>query len=165
MRGTFHTFHVVDIFFLFSPETTPTSLCPVFTLIFQDSLFSVMSAVSSYLVISSRLLSVHLRLGRPFLLLPGSTISIIFLQRLYSASGVSIPIKSFLSQECWEFGIFWYPLVWPGFCRVPFWSYPLSIVASSFPLHAICSLISFWPPNTLLHMALSAWSSFYTPCL
>ena len=35
-------------------------------------LFSEMSAVSLYLVISSRLLSVHLSLGRPLLLFPGS---------------------------------------------------------------------------------------------
>ena len=34
----------------------------------------------------------------------------------------------------------------------------ISIVASSFLLHAIqCSRHSFWPPNTLLHMALLAW--------
>ena len=36
-------------------------------------LFSVMSAVSSYLVMSSRL-SVHLSLGRPLLLFPGTSV-------------------------------------------------------------------------------------------
>ena len=41
-----------------------------------------MSAVSSYLLISSRLLSIHLRLGRPLLLFTGTTMSIIFLDKL-----------------------------------------------------------------------------------
>ena len=35
--------------------------------------------------ISSRVLSIHLRLGRPLLLFPGTTMSIIFLERLFSS--------------------------------------------------------------------------------
>ena len=44
-----------------------------------------MSAVSSYLLISSRLLSIHLRLGRALRLFPGTTMSIIFLDKLSSS--------------------------------------------------------------------------------
>ena len=57
-----HTLSTLCLFFPpFSPvETISTSLWAVFTIIFQYCLFSVMSAV-----ISSRLWSVHLILGRP----------------------------------------------------------------------------------------------------
>ena len=50
-----------------TPFSHLSHICgPVFTIIFQYCLCSVMSAVSSYLVISSRLLSsIHLSLGRP----------------------------------------------------------------------------------------------------
>ena len=72
---------------------------------------------------------------------------------IFSASGMLI------------FGILWHHLVWPGFWHGPFWVNPLSIVASSFPLHGICSRLSFWLPNTLLHMSLLIWTLFYTPCL
>ena len=47
--------------------------------LYQYCLFSVMSAVSSYLFISSRLLLIHLRLGCPLLLFSGMTMPIIFL--------------------------------------------------------------------------------------
>ena len=40
------------------------------------------------------------------------------------------------------FGTLWHPLVLSCFSHGPFCSYPLSIVAS-FPLHAICSRLSF----------------------
>ena len=40
------------------------------------------------------------------------------------------------------FGTLWHPLVLSCFWHGPFWSYPLSIEASSFPLRAICSRIS-----------------------
>ena len=51
----------------FSPlETISTSLWASLHHRFQYCLFSVMSAVSSYLFISSQVLSIHLRLGRPF---------------------------------------------------------------------------------------------------
>ena len=56
------------------------------------------------------------------------------------------------------FGILWHPLVWPGFWHGIFLAYPLSIIASSFPLHVICSRLSFWLPTTLLHMSVLAWS-------
>ena len=55
--------------FLTSPlETISTYLWASLYIIFQYCLFSVMSAVRSYLLIYSRLLSIHLRLGRPLLL-------------------------------------------------------------------------------------------------
>ena len=52
-----------------------------------------MSAVSSYLFISSRLLSIHLRLGCPLLLFPGTTMSIIFLDKLSSSLLLICPYK------------------------------------------------------------------------
>ena len=56
-------------------------LCgPGCTIIFQCCLFSIMSAVCSYVFISSRFLSIHIRLGRLLLLFPGTIVSIIFLR-------------------------------------------------------------------------------------
>ena len=52
-----------------------------------------MSAVSSYLLISSRLLSIHLRLSRPLLFFPGTTMSIIFLDKLSSSRLLIFPYK------------------------------------------------------------------------
>ena len=52
-----------------------------------------MSAVSSYLVISSWLLSIHLSLGRPLLLFPGTTTSIIVLERLSSSLLLTFPYQ------------------------------------------------------------------------
>ena len=52
-----------------------------------------MSAVSSYLLIYSRLLSIHLRLRRPLLLFPGTTMSIILLDKLSSSLLLICPYK------------------------------------------------------------------------
>ena len=52
-----------------------------------------MSAVSSYLVISSRLLSVHLSLDRPLRLFPGTTMPIICLDRLSSSLLLTCPYQ------------------------------------------------------------------------
>ena len=133
-------------------------LCgPVFTFIFQYSLFSVMSAVSSYLVISSRLLSIHRRLGHSLLFFLGTAMSIIFLDRLASSLLLICPYQfnrfCLMDVDIWHTlassSIIWY-LTWS------FLFYHLFIVASSFLLHAICSRLSFKPPNTLLHISLLA---------
>ena len=86
---------------------------PVFTIIFQYCLFSVMSAVRSYLVISSRLLSVHLSLGRPLLLYPGTTMSIICLERLSSSLLLTCPYQC--NRFCLRNVDLWHPLVLSGF--------------------------------------------------
>ena len=73
-----------------------------------------MSAVSSYLVISSRLLSVHLNLGRPLHLFPGTTMSIIFLDRLSSSLLFSWHVRTnsivFVSGML-TFGTLWHPMM------------------------------------------------------
>ena len=70
----------------FSPlETIPTSLWA--SLHHHFPVLPVFNHVSSYLFVSSRLLSIHLRLGRPLLLFSGTTMSIIFLERLSSLIG------------------------------------------------------------------------------
>ena len=55
--------------------------------------FQSLSAVSSYVLISSRLLSIHLHLGRPLLLFPGTTMSIIFLDKLSSSLLLICPYR------------------------------------------------------------------------
>ena len=84
-----------------------------------------MSAVSSYLFISSRLLSIHLRLGRPLLLFPGTTMSIIFLERLSSSLLLmcqcqfnlfcfrSVDIWHTFASSCMTWFLTWYFLVLP----------------------------------------------------
>ena len=56
-----HSAHPSQNFLSHLYRPSPLLCGPVVTIIFQYCLFSVMSAVSSYLVLSSRLLSVHLR--------------------------------------------------------------------------------------------------------
>ena len=70
---TFLTFRDHPHFFV--GQSLPSSSS---TVCFQSCQLSV-------LVISSRLLSVYLNLGRPLLLFPGTTMSIIFLDRLSSS--------------------------------------------------------------------------------
>ena len=97
----------------------------VFTIIFQYCLFSVMSAVSSYLVMSSRLLSVHLSLGLPLLLFPVTSMSITFLDRLSASLLLTCPYQCnrfclrnvdswhTLASSCIIWFLTWYFLVLP----------------------------------------------------
>ena len=123
-----------------------------------------MSAVCSYLVISSRLLSIHRRLGHSLLFFPGTAMSIICLDSWLLLLICPYQFNRFclMHVDIWHTlsssSIIWY-LTWS------FLFYHLFIVASSFLLHAICSRLSFKPPNTLLHISLLAWSPSYTPCL
>ena len=99
----------------FSPlETISTSLwanlyhhLPVLsvssTVCFQSCQF-----VSSYLLISSRLLSIHLRLGRPLLLFPGTTMSIIFLDKLSSSLLLICPYR--FNRFCLRNVVIWHTL-------------------------------------------------------
>ena len=128
---------------LFSPlETISTSLWASLHNHFQYCLFTVMSAVSLYLLISSRLLSLHLRLGRPLVLFPGTIMSILFLERLSSSLLLIYPCR------CNRFSLrnadIWHTLTYSCIIWCLTWSFlVLSNVASSFLLHAICSRLAF----------------------
>ena len=65
------------------------------------------------------------------------------------------------------FGLLWHRLVWPGFWRGPFWSYPLCIVASSLISGTFNLFSSFADTSvslTLLHHPWYQRSSFCSPC-
>ena len=100
-----------------------------------------MSAVSSYLVISSRLLSVHLSLGRPLLLFPGRTMSIIFLDRLSSSLLLTWPYQC--SRFCLRNVDIWHTLA--SSCIIVFltWSFlVLPLIHLSILISATCNLFS-----------------------
>ena len=112
----------------------------VFTIIFQYCLFSVMSSVSSYIFISSRVLSIHLRLGRP-LLFPGTTMSIIFLDRLSSSFLLICPYQ--FNRFCLENVDIWHTLA--SYCIIWFltWSFlVLLFIHRSILISATCNLFS-----------------------
>ena len=102
-----------------------------------------MSAVSSYLVISSRLLSVHLSLGRPLLLFPGTIMSIIFLDRLSSSLLLTWP------YQCSRFWLrnvdIWHTLASSCIRPIVFltWSFlVLPLIHLSILISATCNLFS-----------------------
>ena len=100
-----------------------------------------MSALSSYLVISSRLLSVHLNLGRPLLLFPGTTTSIIFLDKLSSSLLLTCPYQC--NRFCLRNVDIWHTLA--SSCIVLFltWSFlVLPLIYRSFLISATCNLFS-----------------------
>ena len=99
-----------------------------------------MSSVSSYVFISSRLLSIHLRLGRPILLFPGTTMSIIFLER--SSSLLLICPYQFSLFYLKNVGI-WHTLA--SSCMIWFltWSFlVLPLIHRSILISATCNLLS-----------------------
>ena len=129
-------------------------------------LFSVMSAVSSYLVISYRLLSVHLSLGRPLLLFPGTTTSIIVLGKLSYSLLLTCPYQC--NRFCLRNVDIWHTLA--SSCIVLFltWSFlVLPLIHRSILISATCNLFSsfFLTAQHSAHMSLLAWSPSYTPCL
>ena len=100
-----------------------------------------MSAVSSYLVISSRLLSVHLSLGRPLLLFPGTTMSIIYIDRL--SSSLLLTWLYQCSRFCLRNVDIWYTLA--SSCSILFltWSFlVLPLIHLSILISATCNLFS-----------------------
>ena len=100
-----------------------------------------MSAVSSYLLISSRLLSIHLRLGRPLLLFPGTTMSIIFLDKLSSSLLLICPYK--FNRFCLRNVEIWHTLA--SSCMLWFltWSFlVLPLIHRSILISATCNLFS-----------------------
>ena len=100
-----------------------------------------MLAVSSYLLISSRLLSIHLRLGRPLLLFPGTTMSIIFLDKLSSSLLRIYPYKC--NRFCRRNVDIWHTLA--SSCMICFltWSFlVLTLIHRSILISATCNMFS-----------------------
>ena len=100
-----------------------------------------MSVVSSYLVICSRLLSVHLSLGRPLLLFPGTTMSTIFLDRLSSSLLLTCPYQ--YNRFCVRNVDIWHTLA--SSCIIWFltWSFlVLPIIHRSTLIYVTCNLLS-----------------------
>ena len=100
-----HTF--VLTFFPHLQIPSPHLSGPVFTIILQYCLFSVMSAVSSYVFISFRLLSIHLR---PLLPFPGTAMSIICLDMLSSSLLLICPYE--FNRFCFRNVVVWHTLVY-----------------------------------------------------
>ena len=103
-----------------------------------------MSPVNSYLFISTRLcrlLLIHLRLGRPLLLFPGRTMSIIFLDRL---SPSLLPICPYqLNRFCLRNVDIWHTLA--SSCIIWFltWSFlVLPLIHRNILISATCNLFS-----------------------
>ena len=112
-----------------------------------------MSAVSSYLLISSRLLSIHLRLGRPLLLFPGTTMSIIFLDMWSSSLLLICPYK--FNHFCLRNVDIWHTLA--SSCMIWFltWSFlVLPLIHRSILISATCNLI-------LVLERTSLWANFF----
>ena len=100
-----------------------------------------MSAVSSYLLISSRLLSIHLRLGRPLLLFPGTTMSIIFLDRLSSSLLLICPYK--FHRFCLKNVDIWHTFASSYMIWFLIWSFlALLLIHRSMLIYATCNLFS-----------------------
>ena len=100
-----------------------------------------MSAVSSYLFISSRLLSIHLRLGRPLLLFRGTTMSIIVLDKLSSSLLLICPYR--FNRFCLRNVDIWHTLA--SSCMLWFltWSFlVLPLIHRSILISATCNLFS-----------------------
>ena len=100
-----------------------------------------MSAVSSYLLLSSRLLSIHLRLGRPLLLFPGTAMSIICLDKLSSSLLLICPYK--FNRFCVRNVDIWHTLA--SSCMIWFltWSFlVLPLIHRSILISATCNLFS-----------------------
>ena len=100
-----------------------------------------MFPVSSYVFISSRLLSIHLRLGRPVLLFPGTTMSLIFLERLTSSLLMMYPYL--FNIVCLRNVDIWHTLA--SSCMTWFltWSFlVLPLIHRSILISATCNLLS-----------------------
>ena len=102
-----------------------------------------MSAVSSYLLISSRLLSIHLRLGRPLLLFPGTTMSIIVLDKL----SPFLHNPPFFSSHAHPHLIFFFLQCFPHFWSPRILSY--IILSSVVTLHIYHGITLEMPPDVI----------------
>ena len=77
---------------------------------------------------------------RPLRLVSGTTRPIIFLERLSSSLLLMCPYQSILlCLRNVDILLTLASYLWPGFWHCSFSSYPLFIIASTFPLNAICS--------------------------
>ena len=106
------------------------------TVCFQSCQLSV-----RILLISSRLLSIHLRLGRPLLLFPGTTMSIIFLDTLSSSLLLICPYK--FNRFCLRNVDIWHTLA--SSCMIWFLTCSflvLPLIHRSILISATCNLFS-----------------------
>ena len=100
-----------------------------------------MSAVSSYLVISSRLLSVHLSLGLPLLLFPVTSMSITFLDRLSASLLLTCPYQC--NRFCLRNVEIWHTLASSCILWFLTWSFlVLPLIHRSILISATCNLFS-----------------------
>ena len=124
-----------------------------------------MSAVSSHLLISSRLLSIHLRLGRPLLFFTGTTISIIFLDKLSSSLLLICPhrfnrcclrnvdIWHTLASTCMLWFLTWSVLVLPLIHRsILISATPKSVLVFLSNRPTLCSICHCWLDHRLIHL-------------
>ena len=128
------------LFLTFRDHGISTSLWAILYIIFQYCLFSVMSAVSSYLVMSSMLLSVHLSLGRPLLLFPVTSMSITFLDRLSDSLLLTCPYQC--NRFCLRNVDIWHTLA--SSCVIWFltWSFLVSpLIHRSILISATCNIM------------------------
>ena len=99
------------------------------------------AAVSLYFLISSRLLSIHLRLGRPLLLFPGTTMSIIFLDMLSSSLLLICPYQ--FNRFCLRNVDIGHTLASSCMIWVLTWSFlVLPLIHRSILISATCNLFS-----------------------
>ena len=95
----------------------------------------------SNIVISSRLLSIHLSLGRLLLLFPGTTMSIVFLDRLSSSLLLICPYKC--NRFCLRNVDIWHNLASSFMIRFLTWSFlVLPLIHRSIIISATCNLFS-----------------------
>ena len=100
-----------------------------------------MSAVSSYLVMSSRLLSVHLSLGLPLLLFPVTSMSITFLDRLSASLLLTCPYQ--FNRFCLRNVDIWHTLASSCILWFLTWSFlVLPLIHRSILISATCNLFS-----------------------
>ena len=141
-RGSEGRMTVIHIL-IFSPlETISTSLwASLYHNLPVQSVFCNVSCQFVF-VMSSRLLSVHLSLGRPLLLFPVTSMSITFLDRLSASLLLTCPYQC--NRFCLRNVDIWHTL--SSSCIIWFltWScLVLPLIHRSILLHAICSRLSF----------------------
>ena len=121
-----------------------------------------MSSVSRYFLMSPCMLSLHLFLGRPRLLLP-ETSSLSDFAQMWLGSGQTTLVFCFPGkfQHVLRGPPSWCLHFWCG----PTWSSLLPISTSSFRLNLVCSHLSSLRPNILNRMSSLVWWLFWRLCL
>ena len=126
-------------------------------------------------LLSSRLLSIHLRLGRPLLLFPGMTMSIIFLDKLSSSLLLICPyifnrfclrnvdIWHTLASSCMLWFLTWSFLVLPLIHRSILISATCNLVSTFFLTAQHCSICHCWLDHHLIHLVFQFDGYLFVP--